>query len=108
MDLIERNVLLAELRMSCKWHAENSRELSLMQRDINIVMEQPGIDAEPVKHGMWLPLTMSEATGYDPTLYGDDPVMTHYCSYCSTECYADENGEDILSAYCPRCGAKME
>lgn len=73
MDLIERNVLLAELRMSCKWHAENGRELSLLQRDINIVMEQPGIDAEPI--------TRCNDCKYSVEEYNDG------------ECYCDYNRE---------------
>ena len=48
MRLIEADALLKELRKSCKYHAENSRELSLLQRDIIIVQEQPTIDAVPV------------------------------------------------------------
>lgn len=49
MRLIDADALLEELRKSCKWHAESSRELSLLQRDINIVEEQPTVDAIPVE-----------------------------------------------------------
>lgn len=45
MRLIDADTLLEELKKSCKWHAESSRELSLLQRDINIVKEQPTVDA---------------------------------------------------------------
>lgn len=48
MRLIDADELLITLRMSCKWHAQNSRELSLLQRDINIVKEQPTVDAIPI------------------------------------------------------------
>lgn len=94
MDLIERNVLLAELRMSCKWHAENSRELSLLQRDINIVMEQPGIDAEPVRHGKWWRYPL-EQLGFPEHVY-----MMRQCSEC-------KKVFDQKWNYCPNCGAKM-
>lgn len=49
MRLIDADGLLEELRESCKWHAENSREFSLLYRDINIVKEQPTVDAVPVE-----------------------------------------------------------
>ena len=49
--LIDADALLKELRKSCEYHAENSRELSLLQRDIIIVQEQPTIDAE----SHWIP-----------------------------------------------------
>ena len=45
---IDADALLKELRKSCEYHAENSREFSLLQRDIIIVQEQPTIDAVPV------------------------------------------------------------
>lgn len=48
MRLIDADALLKELRKSCEYHAENSREFSLLQRDIIIVQEQPTIDAVPV------------------------------------------------------------
>lgn len=47
---IDADALLKELRKSCEYHAENSREFSLLQRDINIVREQPTIDAIPVSY----------------------------------------------------------
>lgn len=47
MRLIDADALLKELRKSCEYHAENSREFSLLQRDIIIVQEQPTIDAVP-------------------------------------------------------------
>lgn len=49
--MIDADALLKELRKSCEYHAENSREFSLLQRDIIIVQEQPTIDAEP----HWIP-----------------------------------------------------
>jgi hypothetical protein len=45
--LIDADALLKELRKSCEYHAENSREFSLLQRDIIIVQEQPTVDAVP-------------------------------------------------------------
>lgn len=47
--LIDADALLKELRKSCEYHAENSREFSLLQRNINIVREQPTIDAVPIE-----------------------------------------------------------
>lgn len=47
--LIDADALLKELRKSCEYHAENSREFSLLQRDIIIVQEQPTIDAVPIE-----------------------------------------------------------
>ena len=64
-------------------------------------------DAVPVRHGRWIAHTMSEMTGYDPALSGDDPVCSYSCSVCGEDCYVSDTGDDILSNFCPECGADM-
>ena len=64
-----------------------------------IVDEQPTIEAEPIRHGRWIP------TEYDS--YADGfPVWDKWeCSECGHE----HSGEaDTLTAFCPDCGAKMD
>ncbi len=88
--LIDVDTLLKELRKSCEYHAKNSRELSLLQRDIIIVQEQPTIEAEPVRHGKWR--FVNCATG-----------LRCQCSECLhwVDAGTDKN-------YCPNCGARMD
>ena len=66
------------------------------------------VDAVPVRHGYWKMVTMSEATGYDPGLSGDDPPYGHVCSVCKREARLNEEGEQILSNFCPDCGTRMD
>ena len=74
-----------------------------------IIDLQPTVDAKPVRHGHWETVFMSEATGYDPTLANyNDPVFCHRCSVCKEDARLDEYGEEMLSKYCPNCGAKMD
>lgn len=87
MRLIDADPLLKELRKSCEYHAENSRELSLLQRDIIIVQEQPTVDAVPVRHGKWIEY---------PTADG-----MNQCSECGVLRFGESN-------YCPNCGARMD
>ena len=47
-EYIEREALLENLRNSHRYHAGNSREESLLYRDIRIVNEQPAADVVPV------------------------------------------------------------
>lgn len=47
MELIDREELLKDLKTSAIYHANNSREETLMYRDRNIVREQPTVVAIP-------------------------------------------------------------
>ena len=94
MRLIDADALLKELRKSCEYHAENSRELSLLQRDIIIVQEQPTIDAVPVRHGKWTRHILGSTGGYGTT-------VMHQCSEC-------ESMTISRFRYCPNCGARMD
>lgn len=61
-------------------------------------LKQPTIEAEPVRHGRWIPIE------YDS--YADGaPVWDKWgCSECGHE----HNGEeDTMTAFCPGCGARM-
>lgn len=62
--------------------------------------EQSTIEAEPVRHGVWVPIS------YDG--YSDgQPIYDEWeCSECHYEC--DSDGEPPTSNYCPNCGAKMD
>lgn len=61
-----------------------------IKRAIKCVLEEPTIDAEPVRHGKWVkPSAFSETV----------------CSVCVQ---ANKNMFGEKSAYCPNCGAKMD
>lgn len=59
----------------------------------------PTIEAEPVRHGRWVPLSYDGYTnGY--------PVYDEWeCSECHFACEGE--GEPPLN-YCPNCGAKLD
>lgn len=46
-DLIDRDKLLKELKLSASYHAQTSRDEVLMMRDRDIVREQSTVDAIP-------------------------------------------------------------
>ena len=94
---IDADALLKELKKSCEYHAENSRELSLLQRDIIIVQEQPTVDAVPVRHGKWIRKT--------DTRFGEMLNDILICSECHI---AFSTVTMIRRSYCPNCGAKMD
>lgn len=95
MRLIDADAVLKELKKSCEYHAENSRELSLLQRDIIIVQEQPTVDAVPVRHGKWI-----------------DMADFEQCSVCTGTHLKEVQGYYgkmlwVKTPYCPNCGARM-
>lgn len=63
------------------------------------LLTAPTVDAEPVRHGRWIPI---EYDGYADGA----PVWDKYeCSECGHE---HKGEEDTLTAFCPDCGARMD
>lgn len=86
MDIMISDAILADTAI----HYALIREL---------VAEQPTIEAEPMRHGRWIP------TEYD-SYAGSDPVWDKWeCSECGHE---HSGEEDTLTAFCPDCGTKMD
>ena len=61
------------------------------------------------KTGHWIPVDSYTAFGGDEITWiaHGNPIAYHYCSECKNQAYALEDGEDLLSDFCPSCGAKM-
>lgn len=60
----------------------------------------PPADVEPVRHGRWI--TWEKADNFIPS------PNRHECSICRDAAQVLVNGVELLSAYCPNCGAKMD
>lgn len=59
----------------------------------------PAADVTPVRHGRWLEYENNADRGY------------HYCSHCKRQAINYSDGgviTEVLSPYCPYCGAKMD
>ena len=37
-----------------------------------------------------------------------NPIAFHYCSNCKEQVRLDEFGQEMLTSFCPYCGAKMK
>lgn len=61
------------------------------------------------KKGRWIPVDSYSAFGGDEATWiaHGNPVAFYYCSECKEEAYAGEDGEPLLTDYCPNCGAYM-
>ena len=75
---------------------------------IRQVKALPSAQPEP-KTGHWIPVDSYTAFGGDEITWiaHGNPIAYHYCSECKNQAYALEDGEDLLSDFCPSCGAKM-
>lgn len=62
--------------------------------------ELPAADVAPVVHGRWI--SWEKAGNYVPS------PDRHECSVCHDAAQVLVNGFELLSDYCPNCGAKMD
>ena len=60
--------------------------------------------------GKWIAVSAFDAFGGDEATWmaHGNPTAFHYCSECKEQTRIDEFGEEILSNYCPNCGARMK
>ena len=56
--------------------------------------------------GYWHPIDTCSIVGGEASLY-ERPIEYHYCSVCGRMAHLDEFGKEILSDYCPDCGADL-
>lgn len=64
---------------------------------------------EERKTGKWIPVDSYSAFGGDEVMWEahGNPIAFYYCSECKEHAYAGEDGESLLTTYCPNCGADM-
>lgn len=85
-DLIDREELLCALYQDCR---------CMNTRFLNCVRQAPTIEAEPVRHGLWI-LRSVQPDEYNNNFYE--------CSICRA---TEKHNINVNVPYCWRCGAKM-
>ena len=75
---------------------EKSRLIRVALKDVELMDEAPTIEAEPVKHGRWIPVYMLTSEGILP----DEPIG-YMCSQCNARRKKRLN-------YCSNCGTRMD
>ena len=105
-DLISRQAAIEALR-NAENHAFNSYYQGLIKAH-KIIADLPPAQPER-KNGRWIPVGSYSAFGGDEATWvaHGNPVAFYYCSECKEQAYAGEDGEPLLTAYCPNCGADM-
>lgn len=96
MRLIDADALKSHLdRLECNGGSANDREIvdkMLHKVFLQIIDDEPTIDAQPVKRGRW---------------YYDNAKDQCFCTECGNYTYIGKFENEILSNYCPDCGADM-
>ena len=75
---------------------------------VDMLEKSPSAQPER-KKGRWIPVDSYSAFGGDEATWmaHGNPVAFYYCSECKEQAYAGEDGDSLLTDYCPNCGAKM-
>lgn len=74
---------------------------------LEMLKRQPTIEER--KTGKWVPVDSYSAFGGDEVMWEihGNPIAFYYCSECKEHAYAGEDGESLLTTYCPHCGARL-
>lgn len=108
-DLIDKQ---AALEIAMSYCTDDDGCCSKAGNDIREMLDEiealPTIEQE-VRHGQWIAVSAFDACGGDEEAWmaHGNPIAYHYCSECKNETYLNEEGKEILSDYCPFCGADM-
>ena len=73
------------------------------------IMVAPSIDIDRPQ-GEWIAVDSYSAFGGSEEQWNahGNPIAYHYCSNCKSQTRVDEFGEEMLTDFCPNCGARMK
>lgn len=95
---VEKKTLEAALNAGAAADSDSRRRA--WAKAICILHDIPAADVAPVVHGKWLDEDFPEKMA---TVHG-----MAICSACGELSHKAEHGYNILSDFCPNCGAKMD
>lgn len=93
-EYIEREAALAKIEWLAELTGDSGREHGL-RATIEVLQSIPAAEVAPVRHGRWERVF-------------EDCDLCHRCSLCKKSGLRDGNEYEVLSDYCPNCGAKMD
>lgn len=97
-EYIDRKLVLDEL---CRDNCERKYDGTCHNcRMTETIADFPAADVAPSRHGKWLNEDFPEKMA---TVHG-----MAICSVCGELSHKVEHGYNVLSKYCPNCGAKMD
>lgn len=97
-EYIERNAADKALTLSAANDKDKTRRI--WAKAICVLHDLPAADVAPVVHGKWI--SWEQADNIIPF------ANRHECSACHDAAHILANGFELLSHFCPNCGAKMD
>ena len=94
--LIDANALLTAYCDDCNSGAKKPCPIPGRCHEYNLIKEQPTIEAEPIRHGRWIPE------------HGEPDWYRCSCCMKNTIYSTDNQNMKTFEAYCSRCGARMD
>lgn len=82
-------------------HKESAADACLIQD--GIIQLPP---AQPQRTGHWIPVGVAEVVGGESAQWGS-AIAYHKCSECDEQALRDDFEQEVLSKWCPHCGANM-
>ena len=85
-------------------------KLEVYAQLMGLLVQAPTAFEEEKKEGSWIPVDSYSTFGGDEETWEahGNPIAYHYCSECKNQVNVNEFGEELLTDYCPYCGAKMK
>ena len=106
-DLIKRSDAAEVVYKALKTPPPKGALTDTMSLAIALVQDISSADRP---RGEWIEVRAFDAFGGDEATWmaHGNPIAFHYCSECKEQTRLDEFGEEMLSKYCPNCGARMK
>lgn len=97
-EYIKRDGLLSKFNIDDMMNVNGT--LISLQDARETISNSPAADVVPVRHGRWI--SWEKAGNFVPS------PDRHECSVCHDAAQVLANHFELLSEYCPNCGAKMD
>ena len=93
----------------CELNDEGKTAFSMAISALELFGNSEQLPSVQLRKGKWIPVDSYSAFGGDGATWmaHGNPVAFYYCSECKEQAYAGEDGESLITEYCPNCGADM-
>lgn len=111
-EYIEREAVMKTARDG--YHSDFGRSMADLTSLREVLEDTPTADVAEVKYAHWVLSSAFEVFGGEEQAWGRNPIADCSCSNCHKSPYCEENFldddtlEQIMTDFCPHCGARMD